>query len=105
MTKITKSESRPRIASFRGNIPLSRLRPGDWIQSTHCPDLKWCVLINSEAMQRMVIFSAFLSYEASTNYLALDCKDLRLIGRSKPRWWYRYLPRYIRDLTCPYGQP
>ncbi len=101
----TQALTPPRIASPRGTTSLARLRPGDWLQSKSVPDLAWCVLINSEAKRRIVMFTAFLGYEESFSYADLFTDDTYLMGRGKPRWWHRWLPKYLRDVTCPYSLP
>lgn len=94
-----------RIPARTGSTAITNLRPGDWLGNVDYPDVRWCVLINSEAMGRIVLFSAVLGYESSYDYSTIATGAIHMIGTGRWRWWHRFLPKYLRDITCPYSQP
>ena len=83
------------------------LRQGDWIAMKYgYSDAAWYVVENRAAERRVRLGSAqwlfrdamWLEYD----FLEGASRNTRVIGRTKPRWWWRWLPSDLRDMVCPF---
>jgi len=95
----------PSIATPKGRMKLSSLRPGDWIADDPfgCKRQQ-CVLINSAKQQRMVLRHQNGS-ENSYPYDAITGYGEHYIGHGKKRRWVAWLPRWIAKHICPFSAP
>ncbi len=92
----------PSIATPKGRMKCSSLRPGDWLLAAD-EDLI-CVLINSRKLQRVVIRWEG-GFERSYDYETIALAQFRLVGHGKARKWWDFLPKFLRNHVCPYSQP
>ena len=93
----------PSIATRKGRMKLSSLRPGDWVGS---PSLVTsCVLINSAKLGRIVYFCPLLNKEWSMTYPYFEISFKVVIGHGSKRRWHAWLPKFLQKRICPFNRP
>lgn len=93
------------IATAKGRMKLSSLRPGDWLMHAD-EETEILVLVNSSKLQRLVLqYSGIKETEDSWEYRAVTTLRHRYIGHGPARRWHKFLPRWLRKRVCPYAAP
>ncbi len=94
----------PTIATRKGRMKCSSLRPGCWLDWHGSPV---CVLINSAKLQRAVILIVGIvppADEIPVTYEMLS-EYYRYLGQGRKRFWWPFLPKFLRQHVCPYSKP
>ena len=81
------------------------LEPGVWIEMMYGFNLcQFCVLEKKENAVKICKSSWLVSGSHFETINLLKCKNAKIIGRGKHRWWRLFLP-YINDCIFPYSKP
>jgi len=91
-----------RIPTQKRTMALSSLRPGDWLRGPS--GLRFCVMANSSAKERVLLWSEHAQTEYSTPYMALR-NVVVYVGQGKPRLWLTLLPKWVQKRVCLFGGP
>lgn len=94
----------PTIPTPTGRMKLSSLRPGDWIKAE---DHVYSVLvtINSGSLRRCCLRWDGVATESSWRYAEISAARFAFLGHGKRRWWFKFLPKWIRKHVCEFDRP
>ncbi len=93
----------PSIATRKGRMKLSSLRPGDWLRNNS--GVYVCILVNSSKLRRAVVFFPALNDEISVSHEEIAGHRDFYIGHGTKRLWRAWLPKFLQKRICPYSKP
>lgn len=95
----------PTIATPKGRMKCSSLRPGDFLAygTDKLDSGQVCVTVNSAKLQRACLYWGF-SHESSWEYDGIG-RQFQFVGHGKRRRWHRFLPRWIAKNVCEFNKP
>jgi hypothetical protein len=95
------------IATKKGRIRCSSLRPGDYLlaEDARYASVYLLVLINSAKLQRMVVSFCDGCGEDSAPYNAVVRCGWTFVGHGQRRAWWKFLPKWLQRRICEWKLP